>query len=79
MALDDESVSVRHRVCCDTLFRGRLTRLTRLSVAVNHGSTLDKTTFGFPRGANAAAEAGNNTVGIMIRRTPNTDRRARAR
>jgi len=38
----------------------------RLSVTVNHGSTLVlSTTFGADRGAKAAAEAGNNIVGIM--------------
>lgn len=42
-------------------------RLMRLSVAVSHGSTLElSTTLGAERGAKAAAEAGNNIVGIMV-------------
>ena len=42
-------------------------RLTRLRVAVNHGSTLEfRTTLGAERGAKAAADAGNNMVGIMV-------------
>lgn len=66
MAFGEDSVSVRHRVCWVTLFRGRLTRLTRLSVAVSHGATfLFNTTFGEDRGAKAAAEDGSKTVGIM--------------
>jgi hypothetical protein len=66
MAFFDESVSVRHRVCWVTLFKGRLTRLTRFRVAVNQGSILVfNTTFGDERGANAAAEDGSKTVGIM--------------
>lgn len=66
MAFFDESVSVRHRVCWVTLFKGRLTLLTRFRVAVNQGSTLVfNTTFGDDRGAKAAAEDGSNTVGIM--------------
>jgi hypothetical protein len=40
--------------------------LIRFRVAVNHGSTLlFSTTLQVDRGANAAAEAGNNIVGIM--------------
>lgn len=66
MAFGDDSVSVRQRVCWVTLFRGRLTRLTRFSVAVNQGATfLFNTTFGEDRGAKAAAEDGSKTVGIM--------------
>lgn len=69
MALVDDRVSVRHRVCWVTLFSGRLTRLTRLRAAVSHGSTLRfKTTFGDDRGAKAAADEGSKTVGIMILR-----------
>lgn len=67
MALAEERVSVRQRVCCGTLFNGRFIRLIRLSVAVNHGSTFEfRTTLQVERGAKAAAEAGNsNMVGIM--------------
>ena len=66
MAEGDESVSVKHRKCCETLFNGRLTRFTRLSVAVNQGSTLEfRTMFGVPRGAKAAAEAGSRVMGIV--------------
>lgn len=67
MAFCDDRVSVRHRVCWDTLFSGRLTRLTRLRAAVNQGSTLAfRTTLGEDRGAKAAAEDGSNTVGMMM-------------
>lgn len=66
MAFWDDNVSVKQRVCWVTLFRGRLTRLTRLRVAVSHGATfLFKTTLGEDRGAKAAAEDGSRTVGIM--------------
>jgi len=67
IAFGDDSVSVRHRVCCGTLFNGRLIRLIRLSVAVNHGSTLELRTMlqVDARGAKAAAEAGNIVGGIM--------------
>ena len=66
IAFGDDRISVKQRVCWRTLFRGRLTRLTRLRVAVNHGATfLFKTTLGEDRGANAAAEDGSMTVGIM--------------
>lgn len=69
MAFGEESVSVRHRVCWVTLFKGRLTRLTRFKVAVNHGATLVvNTTFGEDRGAKAAADDGSKTVGIMTGR-----------
>jgi len=69
MALGDDRVSVRHRVCWVTLFKGRLTRFTRFRAAVSHGSTLRfKTTFGDDRGAKAAADEGSKTVGIMILR-----------
>lgn len=67
IALGDDRVSVRHRVCWVTLFRGRLTRLTRFRAAVSHGSTLVfRTTLGDDRGAKAAADEGSRTVGIMI-------------
>lgn len=66
IAFGEERVSVKHRVCWVTLFRGRLTRLTRFRVCVNHGATLVfKTTFGEDRGAKAAADDGSKTVGIM--------------
>lgn len=66
MAFVEESVSVRHLVCCGTLLRGRLILLILFRVAVNHGSTLElSTTLHVDRGAKAAAEAGNNIVGIM--------------
>jgi hypothetical protein len=69
IAFGDESVSVKHLVCWVTLFKGRLTRLTRFSVAVNHGATFEvKTTFGEDRGAKAAADEGSKTVGIMTER-----------
>lgn len=43
-------------------------RLMRFSVAVSHGSGLElRTTLGGARGANAAADAGNNTVGMSER------------
>lgn len=67
MAFCDDRVSVRHRVCWETLFKGRLTRLTRLRAAVNQGSTLAfRTTLGEDRGAKAAAEDGSNTVGMIM-------------
>lgn len=66
IACGEDRVSVRHLVCCVTLFNGLLTRLTRFKVAVNQGSILAfKTTLGEDRGANAAAEEGSKTVGIM--------------
>lgn len=69
MAFFEDRVSVRHLVCCATLFSGRLTRLTLLRVAVNHGSALEfSTTLGDDLGANAAAEAGSRMVGIMTGR-----------
>lgn len=69
MAFGDERVSVRHLVCCATLFRGLFTLLTLFRVAVSHGSTfVFSTTFGDDRGAKAAAEAGSKTVGIMTAR-----------
>lgn len=65
-AKGDESVSVKHRLCCGTLFSGRFTLLTLFSVSVNHRSTLEfRTMFGAERGANAAAEAGSNMGGIV--------------
>ena len=68
MADGDERVSVRHLMCCGTLFKGRLMRLIRFSVAVSHGSTLVfRTTVGWDLGANAAAEAGSNMLGIATR------------
>ena len=66
MALEPERVSVRHRMCCWTLLRGRLTRLMRFRVCVSQGSTFVlRTTLTVDRGAKAAAEAGNNEIGIM--------------
>lgn len=66
MAFGEESVSVKHFVCCGTLLSGRLILLILLRVAVSHGSTLVlSTTLHVDRGAKAAAEAGNNIVGIM--------------
>jgi hypothetical protein len=66
IALGDERVSVKHRVCWGTLLRGLLILLVLFSVAVNQGSTLLlSTTLQLDRGAKAAAEAGNNIVGIM--------------
>jgi hypothetical protein len=53
-------------VCWGTLFNGRLILLIRFNVAVNQGSTLAfSTTLQSDRGAKAAADAGNNIVGIM--------------
>src|SRR5690349_24416893 len=66
IALEPERVSVRQRVCCWTLLRGRLTWLTRLSVCVNQGSTLElRTTLTVERGAKAAADAGSNEMGMV--------------
>lgn len=66
MADGAESVSVRHRKCCGTLFNGRFIRFILFKVAVNHGSTLVfRTIFGVARGAKAAAEAGKSIVGIV--------------
>lgn len=49
-----------------TLLSGRLTLLTAFIRAVNHGSDFaPSTTLHVDRGANAAAEAGNNTDGII--------------
>lgn len=66
MAFGDDNVSVKHLWCCGTLLRGRLMRLIRFSVCVNHGSTfeLNTTLTEEARGANAAAEAGNNWGGM---------------
>lgn len=62
----DERVSVKHLKCCGTLLSGLLIRLILFNVAVNHGSTLVfNTIFGVARGAKAAAEAGNSTVGMI--------------
>lgn len=49
------------------LLRGRLTRLTRFSVCVSHGSTLEpRTTLTDEAlGAKAAAEAGKSWTGIL--------------
>jgi hypothetical protein len=67
MALGDDKVSVRHLVCCMTLFKGLLILLVLFNVAVSHGSALVfRTTLGADRGANAAADAGNRFIGIMI-------------
>lgn len=62
IAVADDNVSVKHLWCCGTLLRGRLMRLMRFSVCVNHGSTFElKTTLTEEAlGANAAAEAGNS-------------------
>lgn len=62
IALTFESVSVKHLWCCGTLLRGLLTRLMRLRVWVNHGSTfeLNTTLTELALGAKAAAEAGSN-------------------
>lgn len=66
MAFWDDRVSVKHRVCCVTLLRGRLTRLTLFNVTVNHGSTREfNTTFGDDLGAKAAADAGSRIVRIL--------------
>ena len=63
----DDRVSVRHLKCCGTLFNGLLIRLILFSVAVSQGSTLVlRTTLGDDRGANAAADAGSSTVGMMM-------------
>lgn len=66
-ASGEDKVSVKHRWCWGTLFRGRLTRLMRFKVCVSHGSTFDpNTTFTVDDlGANAAAEAGSNCGGIL--------------
>lgn len=66
IALEPERVSVRHLVCCCTLFNGRLTRLTLFKVCVNHASGFEpRTTLTVDRGAKAAAEAGNNETGMV--------------
>lgn len=66
IAFGDESVSVRHLVCCITLFKGLLILLVLFNVAVNQGSALVfSTTLGADRGAKAAADAGNRFIGIM--------------
>lgn len=63
----DDRVSVKHRKCWGTLFNGLLIRFIRFNVAVSHGSTLVfNTMLGVPRGAKAAAEAGNSIVGIIL-------------
>jgi hypothetical protein len=67
IAFGDDRVSVRHLVCCITLFKGLLILLVLFNVAVSHGSALVfRTTLGADRGANAAADAGNRFIGIMI-------------
>jgi hypothetical protein len=66
MAFADERVSVRHLVCCATLFKGRFTRFTRFKAAVSQGSIREfSTTLGDDRGAKAAADDGSKTVGII--------------
>jgi len=66
MAFGDDRISVRHLVCCGTLFNGRLILLILFKTAVNQGSTLLlKTTLTVPRAAKACADAGSNTAGIM--------------
>lgn len=68
MAFVEDRVSVKHRVCWVTLFKGRLTRFTLFNVAVNQGSTLaPRTTLGDALGAKAAADAGRRTVGILFK------------
>ena len=65
MAVGADKVSVRHRKCWGTLFKGLLILLILFSVAVNHGSTLVfSTMLGGDRGAKAAAEAGNKVIGM---------------
>lgn len=70
MAFSLDRISVRQRVCCMTLLRGRFTRFTLLSVWVNHCSgrpdpstTLTEDALG----AKAAAEAGSSCGGIVSR------------
>ena len=62
IAVEDDNVSVKHLWCCGTLLSGRLIRLMRFSVCVNHGSTFElKTTLTeVALGAKAAAEAGRS-------------------
>ena len=67
IAFFPDRVSVRHRVCCCTLFNGRFTLLTRFKVCVNQGSAFEfKTTLTVERGAKAAAEAGSSWIGMMM-------------
>lgn len=67
MAEGDARVSVKHRKCWGTLFKGLFTRFTLFNVAVNHGSTLVlRTTLGAARGAKAAAEAGRSCMGMAV-------------
>ena len=67
IAFFPDRVSVRHRVCCCTLFNGRFTRLTRFRVCVNQGSAFEfKTTLTVDRGAKAAAEAGSSWIGMVL-------------
>ena len=67
IAFGDDRVSVRHLVCCITLFKGLFILLVLFNVAVSHGSALVfRTTLGADRGANAAADAGNRFISIMI-------------
>jgi hypothetical protein len=66
MAFVPDRVSVRHRICCWTLFNGRLTRFILLRVCVSHGSTfVFRTTLTVDLGAKAAAEAGNKDIGMV--------------
>ena len=66
MAEGEERVSVKHRECWETLFKGLFTRFILFSVAVNQGSALElRTTFGVPRGAKAAADAGSKVMGMV--------------
>ena len=62
MAVEEDSVSVKHLWCWGTLFRGRFIRFIRFKVCVNHGSTfeLNTTLTDEALGAKAAAEAGSN-------------------
>jgi hypothetical protein len=67
MAFFPDKSSVRHLVCCWTLFNGRFTLLTRFRVCVNQASALDcKTTLTVERGAKAAAEAGSSWIGMVM-------------
>jgi len=53
-------------MCWGTLLSGRLIRLIRFKVAVNHGSTVVlRTTVGDERGANGAAVSGSSRAGIL--------------
>ncbi len=70
IAFGEDRVSVRHLWCWGALLRGRLTRLIRFSVCVNHGSTLDpgRRSRRMPLVTKAAAEAGSSWTGMMMSR-----------